>query len=155
MHYFLNIGSNLGQRRLNISRAVAALEREFGWFEASHTVESAPQGFDSPNHFLNMGVHLISDLDPVEMLGRIKAIERSLCPEPHRTPSGLYADRTVDIDIIAADEAVVDLPDLQIPHPRMAERRFVLLPMQELAPGWRHPLLGLTPSQLIDRLPEE
>ena len=141
-HIFLNIGSNVGNRRMNLSRAVAAIEKEFGYFELSHTVESEPWGFDSHNEFLNVGMMVLSDLPPLEILHKLQAIERSISPEPHRNPDGSYADRVIDIDIIAIDDLVIDSPELQVPHPRMAERPFVLEPLAELAPLWRHPLLG-------------
>lgn len=152
MPVFLNIGSNLGDRRRNISRAVSAIEKEFGYFELSHAVESEPWGYDSPHPYLNVGMMILSDLEPLEILRRLQAIERSLSPEAHRNPDGSYADRSVDIDIIAIDEMVIDTPQLQVPHPRMAGRRFVLEPLAELAPFWTHPVLGLTPSALLARL---
>lgn len=154
MHIFLNIGSNLGDRRRHLSRAVSAIEKEFGYFELSHVVESEPWGYDSPNPYLNVGMMVISDLEPLEVLRRLQAIERRLCPTAHRRPDGTYADREVDIDIIAIDDLVVDTPELQLPHPRMAGRRFVLEPLAELAPFWVHPRLGLTPAQCLARLQE-
>ena len=152
MTIFLNIGSNLGDRRRNLSRAVAAIEKEFGYFELSHTVESAPWGYDSPNAFLNVGMMIISELKPEEILRKLQSIERELNPAPHRNPDGSYADRLVDIDIIAIDDMVIDTPTLQVPHPRMAERPFVLEPLEELAPAWRHPILGLTAGEMRGRL---
>lgn len=149
MHYFINIGSNLGDRRRNLSRAVAAIEKEFGYFELSHTVESEPWGYASLNPYLNVGMMFISELEPVEVLRRLQTIEAGLNASPHRTAEGGYADREVDIDIIAVDDLMVDTPELTVPHPRMAERRFVLEPLAELAPFWVHPRLGLTPAQLL------
>lgn len=151
---FLNIGSNLGDRRRNLSRAVAALEKEFGYFELSHTVESAPWGFDSPNPFLNVGMMVNSDLSPIEVLHRIQGVEKSLSPEPHRNPDGSYADRLVDIDIVAVDEEVIDSEELTVPHPHLADRRFFLEPLQELAPFWRHPVFNKTASEMLAVLSE-
>lgn len=153
MTIFLNIGSNLGNRRMNLSRAVAAIEKEFGYFELSHVVESHPWGYDSPNPFLNVGMMILSDLPPHEILNKLRSIEQSISPLAHRNADGSYADRLIDIDIIAIDGLVIDTPELQIPHPRMAERRFVLEPLAELAPFWRHPILGPTPGELLSRLP--
>lgn len=152
MNVFLNIGSNLGDRRRNISRAVAALEREFGYFELSHSLESAPWGFDSENSFLNIGMMIISDLPPLEILHKLQSIEKAIGPGSHRNPDGSYADRLIDIDIIAIDDMVIDTPELQIPHPRMAERRFVLEPLAELAPFWVHPLSGKSPADMLRKL---
>lgn len=145
----LNIGSNLGNRRHNLSRAVAAIEKEFGYFELSHVVETAPVGYDSPNDYLNVGMLVRSDLEPLEILRILQKIEKSISPASHRTSSGEYADREIDIDIIAIDDLVVDTPELQLPHPRMEKRRFVLEPLAEIAPYWRHPILGATSRELL------
>ena len=149
---FLNIGSNLGDRRRNLSRAVAAIEKEFGYFELSHTVESEPWGFDSEHSFLNIGMMILSDLPPLEILHRLQSIEKVMDSASHRNPDGSYADRLIDIDIIAIDNMVIDTPALQVPHPRMAQRRFVLVPMTELAAFWQHPILKLTPGQMLHEL---
>ena len=76
-------------------------------------------------------------------------MERSISPAAHRHPDGSYADRMIDIDLIAAGSAVVDSPRLTLPHPRMHLRPFVLRPMDQLEPGWLHPLLGLTPAAML------
>ena len=148
----LNIGSNLGDRRRNLSKAVSAIEKEFGYFELSHAVETEPEGFDSPHAFLNIGMMVRSELEPLEILRRLQAIERSFSLESHRTEDGGYKDRLIDIDIIAIDELEMDAPELVLPHPRMHERRFVLEPLAELAPYWRHPRLGLTAMELFRQL---
>lgn len=139
---FLNIGSNLGDRRLNLSRAVVKIEKVFGPFEASHVVETPAWGYDSDHKYLNMGLRVESDLDPMELLKIVKEIEKSISTVSHRDADGNYADRVIDIDIIAIDQEEIDLPELKVPHPRLPERDFFLVPMQELAPGWRHPRLG-------------
>ncbi len=153
MHYFLNIGSNLGNTALNISRAVRRIEEAFGYFEISHTVESEPFGFDSTNLFRNVGLMIISDKRPEEVLRILQEIEKGISPASHRGADGGYVDRVIDIDIVAADEVVVDTPELRIPHPGLAERRFFLEPMAELAPGWRHPQTGQTPAEMLALLP--
>lgn len=148
-YVLLNIGSNLGDRRLNLSRAMRKIGEEFGDFEISHVVESAPWGFDSTHSFLNLGMSFETDLAPLDILHKLQEIERSIGGGSHRTPDGGYADREIDIDIIAIDREIIDLPELQVPHPHMAERLFVLEPMDELAPGWRHPVTDLTPMEMI------
>ena len=70
MNYFLNIGSNLGNRRLNISRAAQRIMGRYGWMELSHIVESEPWGYESANAFMNIGVRLVSDLEPMQKIGR-------------------------------------------------------------------------------------
>lgn len=153
MYAIINIGSNLGNRRLNLSKAMAAVMREFGNLEMSHTVETEPHGFDSPHKFLNVCIMFQTELEPSALLHVLQEIEKSICPDPHRTASGGYADRVIDIDLIAMDECVIDTPELKLPHPGLADRYFFLKPMEEIAPGWRHPVTGLSPGEMLAALP--
>ncbi len=152
---FINIGSNLGNRRLNLSRAMSAVGKEFGAFELSHIVESQPWGFQSEHPFLNVGMAFHTDLAPEEVLSKLQAIEKRLSPGNHRNADGTYADRYVDIDIVAIDRLEIDTPSLKVPHPHLARRRFFLEPLEELAPGWTHPADGLSPSEMLARLTED
>lgn len=151
----VNIGSNIGDRRLMLSRAMRAIGMEFGDFEMSHVVETDPQGFESDHKFLNVAMMFQTELPPEEILGKIQEIERSLDPSPHRNRDGSYRDRAIDIDLIAVDDVVSQSETLTLPHPRMAERYFVLKPMEEIAPGWRHPQTGLTAGEMLAALPEK
>lgn len=151
----VNIGSNLGQRRLNLSRAVRAISDRFGDFEVSHVVESAASGFDSPHKFLNICMMFATDMEPEALLSELQEIERGICPDSHRTADGGYADRIIDIDLIAVGDKTADSERLQLPHPRLAERRFFLTPLDEIAGGWRHPVTGLTPGEMLAQLPPE
>lgn len=153
VHYFLNIGSNLGNRKLNISRALSAIEKKFGYFETSSIIESRPWGFVSDNLFSNIAVMVISDLRPTEVLAEIKKIEAELGSTSHRDSNGAYTDRIIDIDIMAADEIILDSPELKIPHPHLAQREFFLKPFAELAPMWRHPVTGQTCEEMLSDLP--
>lgn len=153
MNYFVNIGSNLGNRSLNLSRAVKAIASRYGWFDVSHTVESEPWGFKSPHRFLNVCVTFVTEEKPAEVLRAMQEIEKQLGGgKAHRHADGSYADRALDIDIIAADELKIDEPDLQVPHPRLPDRDFFLEPLAELAPGWHHPDTGLTPVEMLSGL---
>lgn len=131
---------------------MAAVHHEFGPFEMSHAVFSAPEGFESDHEFMNIGMMFASDLEPEEVLDRLQAIEKNISPDSHRNPDGTYRDRRIDIDIIAADDRVITTERLTLPHPRLAERRFFLAPLEEIAPGWRHPQTGLTPAAMLARL---
>lgn len=155
MYYIINIGSNLGDRRLNLSRAMRLIGMEFGEFEMSHVVETDPWGYDSPRKFLNVGMMFQSDLPAEQVLAKLQEIERSINASPHRTPDGGYADREIDIDIVAADDCVMNTPTLTLPHPHLAERDFFLVPLEEIAPGWRHPLTGLTATEMLASLPKK
>ena len=152
MDYYLNIGSNIGDRRDNLYRAVVALTAGTSGSVTSHVVESEPWGFDSDNRFMNIGLWLASDLEPHQMLDRIHDIEHRLGSAAHRDAQGGYIDRLVDIDIVAIDDMVIDSPTLQVPHPHLAERDFFLRPMMELAPNWQHPITGLTAAQMLSDL---
>lgn len=149
MNYYLNIGSNIGQRRDNLYRAVVALAAGTGGCAVSSIVESEPWGFESENRFMNLGVSLVSDIEPHEMLDLIHDIEHRLGSASHRDEQGNYIDRLVDIDIVAIDDLVINTPTLQVPHPHLAERDFFLRPMIQLAPEWRHPVTGLTAAEML------
>lgn len=118
----------------------------------SRVVQSAPWGFASEHEFLNVGVALKSSLEPLAMLHALKRIERQLGSASHRKPDGTYADRLIDIDIMATDGPALSIPALQLPHSHLAERDFFFRPLAELAPGWHHPLNGLTASDMLDAL---
>ncbi len=152
MDYYLNVGSNMGDRRDNLYRAVVALVAASGGCAVSSIVESEPWGFESVHGFMNLGVALSSDLPPQQMLDRLHEIERCLGSASHRDAQGHYIDRLVDIDIVAIDDMIIDTPTLQVPHPHLAERDFFLRPMLQLAPRWQHPVTGLTPAQMLSAL---
>ena len=143
----------MGHRRLNLSKAMAGVMREFGDIEMSHTIETAAHGYESEHKFLNVCIMFRTELEPAEVLHRLQAIEKSISPASHRTAEGGYADRVIDIDLIAIDDCVVDSEELQLPHPHLAEREFYLKPLEEIAPGWTHPLTGLTATDMLKALP--
>lgn len=130
--YYINIGSNLGDRRGNLMRAITALSALAGGCAVSSIVESEPWGYESDNAFLNVGVMLESDIEPLDMLHRCQEIERRLGSTSHRDEQGNYVDRLVDIDIILAGDLVINTPELTVPHPRMHERDFVTKPLHQL-----------------------
>ena len=152
MEYYLNIGSNMGDRRDNLYRAVVALVAGMDNCAVSSIVESEPWGFESENRFMNLGMRLSSDLEPQAMLDRIHEIEHYLGSASHRDEHGGYIDRLVDIDIVAIDDMVINTATLQVPHPHLPERDFFLKPMIQLAPDWHHPVTGLTASQMLEKI---
>ncbi len=152
MKYYLNLGSNLGNRLLHLTRAMKAIGEEFGPYETSHKVESDPWGFNSTNRFVNIGVAIESDDEPEEVLRKLQAIEKSISTRGHRRWDGSYNDREIDIDIMATEGEPYDSASLHIPHPHLAKREFFLKPLAELAPEWHHPKSGLTASEMIAQL---
>ncbi len=145
----------MGDRRDNLYRAVVALVAGMDNCAVSSIVESEPWGFESENRFMNLGMRLSSDLEPQAMLDRIHEIEHYLGSASHRDEHGGYIDRLVDIDIVAIDDMVINTATLQVPHPHLPERDFFLKPMIQLAPDWRHPVTGLTASQMLEAIQSE
>lgn len=153
--FLIALGSNIGERKSYIMHAIAELCIRAGELEGvSSLYETDPDGFDSPHPFLNAAVALRSNLSPTEMLRTAREIEVSLGSLSHRNPDGSYSDRTIDIDIIACDDMIVQTDELTLPHPRMHLRRFVLDPLCEIAPQWIHPLLQESVTTLRDKLTE-
>ncbi|MDE6536021.1 MAG: 2-amino-4-hydroxy-6-hydroxymethyldihydropteridine diphosphokinase [Muribaculaceae bacterium] len=146
----VNIGSNQGNRKANIARAIDLLADVGEVLKVSDTVSSAPWGFESDLEFLNVGVNLETECSPRELLFRLQEIERKISPDgEHRNSAGDYQDREIDLDLIAYGDEVLETDNLTLPHPRMHLRRFVLQPMAELLPQWRHPLNGLSCEEML------
>ena len=144
MRYYLGLGSNKGQREQTISRALQLLDERVGRrIDVAPFVFSEPQGFVSEHEFCNTVALYESSLPPEQMLRCTQAIEQQLGRREHSTilPDGSkqYADREIDIDLIQAFDANgqqvrINTPTLTLPHPKMNERAFVLIPMQHLRP---------------------
>lgn len=165
MKAHINIGSNLGNSSVLIERAVAgiALLAPDGRLRVSTVVESEPWGFASPNRFVNVGVEIDTAMSAGELLSRLLELQHSISDASHRDATGGYADREIDIDLIFLGDSVVPDPEhwgqvaeggqcggtVVVPHPRMHLRGFVLEPVLELSPQWRHPVLGLTASEML------
>ena len=156
MVYYLNIGTNLGNRQNNINHAIALIESRLGVVcKRSSIVESEAWGYESPNQFMNIGIAFESDIDAEEMLKTVKHIESILGSASHRTARGDYADRLIDIDIVAIDEISLSTPNITIPHSHLHERSFFLQPMCELNEDWKHPILGKTVKKLFLEISKE
>ncbi len=113
------------------------INREFGDFVMSPVIESQPHGFESPHAFLNVGMTVQSELEPMEILHRLQGIEKSISPASHRNADGSYRDRMIDIDIMAIDKeeggtVSMDSPELRLPHPGIEERPFFSEPLAYL-----------------------
>lgn len=150
----INIGTNLGHREANLRIAARLLSEHVGPVTAiSPFIESMPWGYDSPHAYLNCGVNVETELDAPSLVKKLRAIELMIDADGnHRTATGGYADRVIDLDLIALDSCVCALTEATVPHPRMHLREFVLRPMACVWPGWRHPLLNTTAAQLLGAL---
>lgn len=143
---YLSLGSNVGNREEMLQRAVRLLaSTEFRITRMSSIYETEPQDVRGQPWFLNMVLEAETTLFPRQLLGRIQKVEQQL-GRRRLAPKG---PRTIDIDILVFGTAVIDTTGLTVPHPRMAERRFVLEPMAELAPDLRHPVLHRTMRELL------
>ena len=129
---YANIGSNLGQRKVLIEKALDLIGDTFGYYCISEFVESEPWGFDSTNLFLNVGVAFKTTLEPEQVLLTLQSIEKAISSVAHRDSVGNYKDREIDIDIMAIDDMVYRSERLILPHPHLHEREFFLLPLKEL-----------------------
>ncbi len=144
---YLSLGSNIGDRAANIARAIAALSpRGVRVTRQSSLYETEPVDFHEQDWFLNCVVEAETDLAPGELMDALLDVERSL-GRVRGVPKG---PRLIDMDILLFGSSIVRAPGLEIPHPRMAERRFVLVPFNEIAPGACHPLLKKTIGELLD-----
>jgi 2-amino-4-hydroxy-6-hydroxymethyldihydropteridine diphosphokinase len=147
---YLSLGSNLGDRAQNIARAITALRaRGVKVTRKSALYETEPVDVRDGGWFLNCVVEAETNMTPQQFMQTILIIERSLGRLRPRVSEGPKEPRTIDIDILLFGSNVVDTPELNIPHPRLAERRFVLVPFSEVAPSVRHPVLGKMISQLL------
>ena len=153
---YINIGSNMDNREALIEQAVAHIEFLCGTkCKQSPIIESSPWGFESPHPFLNIGIAIKTSFTPIILLQELLKIEKKISAAAHRDENGNYIDRQIDIDLIAVDDIVVDSPTLQLPHPRMHLRDFVLTPMMHLNPHWVHPILNQSITQLHNQLYEK
>ena len=131
---YLSLGTNLGNRHENLSRAQALIGREVGTVvSASDIIETEPWGFESSNRFLNMAVKVETTLQPLEVLHTTQEIERKL-GRTQKSVNREYHDRMIDIDILLYDDLVMNTPELTIPHPLMYQREFVMKPLSQIAP---------------------
>lgn len=147
---YLSLGTNLGNRHDNIRRACVLIAERIGTVVLQATpIETAPVGFDSANQFLNTAVAVDTTMPPAQVLLATQQIERDM-GRTIKSKGGVYHDRIIDIDLLACDNCIVNTPPLQLPHPGMTDRLFVLEPLAEIAPGWQHPLYLKSVSQLLD-----
>jgi 2-amino-4-hydroxy-6-hydroxymethyldihydropteridine diphosphokinase len=147
---YLGLGSNVGDRERSLSAAVAQLAApDLRILRISSIYETEPVEYTDQRFFLNLVVETETDLFPMQLLWRVGKIERAL-GRVRTIPKG---PRVIDIDILLYARAVIRTPALEVPHPRMAERRFVLAPLAELVPGLRHPVIRRTISEMLDEAP--
>ena len=150
MTAYIALGSNMGDRAAFIQAALVMLAVEHGVHvqQVSPLHETEPWGYTVQPRFLNAAARIETELEPLELLRACKATEEAL----GRTPTVRWGPRRIDVDILLYEGVCMHTPELTIPHPHMHERRFVLLPMEQIAPHVVHPTLGKTMRQLLQEL---
>jgi 2-amino-4-hydroxy-6-hydroxymethyldihydropteridine diphosphokinase len=149
---YLSLGTNVGDREKNLRDAIAALGRVgLRVIRVSSTYETEPVDYLDQPWFLNCAVEAETELKPAELLQALRGIETQM---GSKKPVA-KGPRLIDIDVLLYGDTVINTPELQIPHPRMHLRRFVLEPLGEIAPNARHPVLGLSVSEMLAQTPDK
>jgi 2-amino-4-hydroxy-6-hydroxymethyldihydropteridine diphosphokinase len=145
---FLGIGGNIGNKADNFNKVYTFIKNELGEITKTSSVyESPPWGFTADENFWNQVLVIGTKLSPAELLQKITEIENQFGRERE---IGKYNSREMDIDILYYDEINLETESLVIPHPRIQQRKFVLVPLNEIAPDFKHPLLRLTSFQMLE-----
>lgn len=145
---FIGLGGNIGNKPENFVRAHELISKKLGKIILKSSVyETPPWGFHSEHLFWNQAVYIETKLEPLELLWRIKEIEEMF---GLKSKDERYTNREMDLDILYFDDDFIEDKDLTIPHPRIHERKFVLVPLVEIAPDFKHPLLRMTNLTLLE-----
>lgn len=151
---YIGLGSNLDDRTSNCREAIC-LMKESGQIKVSKLSEfreTKPEGGANQPKYINAVAEIKTALSPKWLLKLLQEIEKTL---GRPTPRTKGTPRTIDLDILIYDDAIVSLPDLEIPHPRLSKRSFVLLPVCDIAPALVHPQLGVRMDELLSKLRKE
>ena len=142
---YLGLGSNMGDRRINLERALQLLSQKIRLVLVSPIYDTAPVGNIRQERFLNLVCEAATTLKPIDLLALVKKIERNM----GRPPGPANSPRPIDIDILFYGKQIINTPELIIPHPRLPERAFVLIPLADIAPDYVHPSTGKSINQIL------
>lgn len=150
---FLGIGGNIGNKRFNFDKVVKIIEKELGQIIKSSSVyETPPWGFETKDNFWNQVLIIETIFSPDKILEKINKIEKQF---GRKRKSIIYDSREMDIDILYYDDVFIETETLIIPHPKMHLRKFVLVPLNEIAPELKHPLLRFSSMQMLENCKDE
>jgi 2-amino-4-hydroxy-6-hydroxymethyldihydropteridine diphosphokinase/dihydroneopterin aldolase/2-amino-4-hydroxy-6-hydroxymethyldihydropteridine diphosphokinase len=145
---YIGLGSNVGDKQANVQKAIELLRESVRVMAVSSFYTTEPVGYREQEDFINAVVGIETEQSPEDLLAICRSIESRMGRE--RTVR--WGPRTIDLDILLYGNAIVDHPGLMIPHPRMISRKFVLVPLVEIAPDAVHPITMRTASQLLQDL---
>lgn len=150
---FLGIGGNIGNKQFNFIKVAHLIKARLGEIiKTSSIYETPPWGFVSEDHFWNQVLLIETELEPEKLLEEIQEIE---CEFGRKRTIGKYTSREMDVDILYFEDIYIENENLIIPHPRIPNRKFVLVPLVEIAPDFKHPLFRLTNLQLLENCKDE
>ena len=150
---YLILGSNIGDRKKYLEQAISMINEAIGKIQSKSSLyETAPWGFDDKNNFLNLVIKVETSLQPENLLKEILQIEKII--GRIRTKEK-YSSRVIDIDILFYDKKIIHSENLVIPHPLMHERKFVLIPLAEIAGQFIHPVFNKTIQTLLNECKDE
>ena len=147
---YLGLGSNMGDRQENLERALDFLSQRLRIQKVSSIYDTEPVGDVNQPRFLNMVCQVYTSLTPMALLTLGKGVEGKM----GRVSGKANTPRPIDIDILFYGDQIIETPELVIPHPRLVERAFVLIPLAQIAPDLVHPVSGKTIKELLERLTE-
>ena len=150
---YLLLGGNLGDVAKSFERAIELLDEQVTVSRQSGLYKSEPWGFQTEHLFLNQVLEICTNLSPQELLNVVLETEKTL--GRIRSADGGYTSRLIDIDILFYEDYQIDTPELTLPHPRMHERKFALMPMTEIANNFMHPLLNQSMEELLRHTPDQ
>ena len=148
INYYIALGTNVGNYKNNFSRAVLELKKIGNIVKQANIYKSKPYGYLKQNYFYNTMVYLKSEIHPNELIKKIHLIERKL----HKNKRIINGPRKIDLDIIFWDQKIFKNNNVVIPHPRAQERDFVLCPLYDITPLFKHPVSNLSVKELIKNL---
>lgn len=149
---YIGLGTNLGDKKNNLTRAIGGLARLNGVRVIRHSgfYPTAPLGYTNQPAFLNAAVEIRTSLAPEQLFRGLKSLEHKLGRK--RQQAVRWGPRVIDLDILFYGDAVIKSPELVVPHPRLHERRFVLEPLSEIAPALMHPVYQKTVRKLLETI---